>query len=196
MKEKILSLPKAARFAIMGASGFIFLCCLCLLVIAIIPSNKTSTQVTTAITSPTSENGIPEIPSNTAQPDLLLTDTPLALETQPTTPASKPSSTPDPFSKLIVPAGELAKYLDTYSNYKEVFVTKLDGSLDERPNDLEELCLDWLYYRNKILEYTQAGKTDKAADARTAWNEINAWLNEYNENDVSTMFLIIENRNK
>jgi len=196
MKEKIMSLPKAARFAIVGASGLILLCCLCLLVIVIIPSDKTSTQVSTAIASPTSKNEIPEIPSNTAQPELLPTDTPPTLETQPSTPTPKPTSTPNPFSKLIVPAGELAQYLYTYSNYKEVFVTKIDGSLDERPNDLEELCLDWLYYRDKILEYTQAGKTDKAADARTAWNEINAWLNEYNENDVSTMFSIIENRNK
>lgn len=110
-------------------------------------------------------------------------------------PTKPQQPTSDPFSKLIVPAGQLAQYSDTYSNYKEVFVTKINGSLDERPNDLEELCLDWLYYQNKIIEYTQAQNNDKANDARTAWNEINAWLNEYNENDVSTMFTIIENRN-
>lgn len=130
MKEKFLS--KVARFAIVGASSFILLCCLCLLIIAIIPSDKTSTfEIETSV-----------LPSDTVQPE------------------------------LIVPAGNLAQYLDTYSNYKEVFVTKMDGSIDARPNDLEELCLDWLYYRDKILEYTQAGKTDKANDARTAWNEI------------------------
>jgi hypothetical protein len=198
MKEKFSLLPKAARFAVVGTSGFILLCCLCLLVIAIIPSDKTSTQVSTAIASPTSESKIPLLPSITAQPELLPTDTPSTLETLTSIPTSapKPTSTPNSFSKLIVPAGDLVRYLDTYSNYKEVFVTKIDGSLDARPNDLEELCLDWLYYRDKILEYTQAGKTDKATDARTAWNEINVWLNEYNENDVTTMFSIIENRNK
>ena len=99
-------------------------------------------------------------------------------------------------SQLIVPEGQLAQYVDTYSSYDEVFVTKKDGSLDERPNDLEELCLDWLYYRDKILEYTQAGQTEKATEARTAWNEINAWLSQYNEDDVGTMWTIIEKRNK
>jgi hypothetical protein len=197
MKEKFLSLPKAARFAIVVTSSFILFCCLCLLIFAIIPSDKTPTQVATAIGSPTSEIEPPVPPTNTAQPELLLTDTPSILETLPSTPTSapKPTATPNSFSKLIVPAGELAQYLDTYSNYKEVFVTKIDGSIDARPNDLEELCLDWLYYRDKILEYTQAGNTDKANDARTAWNEINVWLDEYNENDVSIMFSIIENRN-
>jgi tetratricopeptide (TPR) repeat protein len=98
-----------------------------------------------------------------------------------------------PKSQLTVPAGQLAQYVDTYSSYDEVFVTKLNGSLDERPNDLEELCLDWLYYRNKILEYEQAGQTENANEARTAWNEINAWLNEYNQSDVEVMFSIVQN---
>jgi len=98
--------------------------------------------------------------------------------------------------QLIVPAGQLAQYTDSYSSYDEVFVTKKDGSLDDRPNDLEELCLDWLYYQNKILEYTQAGQTKQADDARTSWNEINNWLNEYNESDVETMFSIIQEKSK
>jgi tetratricopeptide (TPR) repeat protein len=99
-------------------------------------------------------------------------------------------------SQLIVPAGQLAQYVDTYSNYDEVFVTKKDGSLDDRSNDLEELCLDYLFYRNRIIEYEQAGQTEKATEARTAWNEINVWLTEYNEDDVGTMWTIIEKRNK
>ena len=107
-----------------------------------------------------------------------------------------PASTSDAQSKLVVPVGQLAQYSDTYSNYKEVFVTKIDGSLDERPNDLEELCLDWLYYREKILKYTQAGETDKAADAKIAWKEINDWLTAYNENDVEAMFSIVDHRTK
>lgn len=196
MKENFLSLPKTARFAIMGASGFILLCCLCLLLIVIFPSDKPSTQVSTAIASPPTESDTSVLSSNTAQPELLPTDTPPSLETLLYTPTSAPTSTPKPISKLIVPAGELVQYVDTYSNYNEVFVTKLDGSLDARPNDLEELCLDWLYYRDKILEYTQSGNSEKADDARTTWNEINDWLDKYNENDVSTMFSIIENRNK
>lgn len=96
-------------------------------------------------------------------------------------------------SQLIVPAGQLAQYVDNYSTYDEVFVTKNDGNLDDRPNDLEELCLDWLYYRDKILEYEQAGQTENANEARTAWNEINVWLNEYNPRDVEVMFSIVQN---
>jgi len=134
-----------------------------------------------------------------------LTSTPVATETpvRTSTPTKvltptktlSPTSTNAPVqTKLTVPAGTLSKYKDTYSNYREIFVYKKNGTLDARPNDLEELCLDWLFYRNKILEYTQAGNNEKAAQARTAFNEINAWLSEYNENDVQTMFSIIEKR--
>jgi hypothetical protein len=146
--------------------------------------------------------------SNTQTNNLILTDTPEPIDTRGAdsvviitwTPAPTdtpiPTSTANSLLKLIVPAGELAKYMDSYSNYKEVFVTKKDGSLDIRPNDLEELVLDWLYYQGKIIEYTQAGETDKANKARIAWNEVNSWLNEYNENDVGTMYSIIEKRNE
>jgi hypothetical protein len=166
--------------------GFILVCCLSFLAIALISSNKTFTQV--SATSPTSESTIAIFPSATTQPELVPTVTPSSLETL------SPTSTP--LLKLIVPAGELAQYKDTYSNYKEVFVAKKDGSLDVRPNDLEELCLDWLYYREKILEYTQSGETDKADKARTAWKEINVWLTVYDENDIGTMWTIIETRSK
>jgi hypothetical protein len=86
--------------------------------------------------------------------------------------------------------------VDTYSNYDEVFVTKKDGSLDARPNDLEELCLDMLYYRKKIIEYTQSGETNKADEARISFNQTNAWLSAYDENDIGYMWTIIEKRNK
>jgi hypothetical protein len=98
--------------------------------------------------------------------------------------------------QLTVPVGQLSQYVDTYSNYDEVFVTKKDGSLDARPNDLEELCLDMLYYRKKIIEYTQSGETDKADEARISLNRTNAWLNAYDENDIGYMWTIIEKRNK
>lgn len=107
------------------------------------------------------------------------------------TPQDSPQATK---SQLIVPAGQLAQYVDTYSSYDEVFVTKLNGTVDDRPNDLEELCRDWLYYRDKILEYEQAGQTENATEARTAWNEINVWLNEYNQSDVEVMFSFVQNK--
>jgi len=110
---------------------------------------------------------------------------------------NKSSNPPTTAKKqLTVPVGQLAQYVDTYSNYDEVFVTKKDGGLDARPNDLEELCLDMLYYRKKIIEYTQSGETDKADAARVSLNQTNAWLSAYDENDIGYMWTIIENRSK
>jgi tetratricopeptide (TPR) repeat protein len=106
--------------------------------------------------------------------------------------SASPNSPQATKSQLIVPAGQFAQYVDTYSSYDEVFVTKRNGTLDDRPNDLEELCRDWLFYRDRILEYEQSGQTEKASEARIAWNEINAWLIEYDENDVGTMFSIVQ----
>jgi hypothetical protein len=158
----------------------IALASLIILVAIIACGSPAPTQDVSAIYTSAAATVIAQMPTTTAIPN----------------DAQAPASTSNSMSKLIVPAGELAQYSDTYANYKEVFVTKIDGSLDERPNDLEELCLDWLYYREKILEYTQAGETDKAAEARTSWNETNDWLDAYNENDVGAMFSIIDKRGK
>jgi hypothetical protein len=195
MKEKFASLSRTTRFVILVAGGIAIVCCLCLAVVVIIPSNKTSPQVSTVTDSRISQPTNTFLSSETNRPEPSPTDSSPTIMLPSSTPTEiKPSATPtaNPFSKLIVPTGQLAQYRDTYSDYDEVFVTKLDGSLDARPNDLEELCLDWLYYRDKILEYTQSGKTEKADDARAAWNDINNWLDEYDENDIQTMFSIIE----
>jgi len=95
--------------------------------------------------------------------------------------------------RITVPSGKLSE-LSEYPTNKEVFVQKKDGTIDPRPGDLEELCKDWLYYRKKILEYEAAGKTQQAAEARTSFQSVNAWLDEYDESDVSTMFDILERR--
>jgi hypothetical protein len=93
--------------------------------------------------------------------------------------------------RIIVPAGKLSD-LSPYPTKKDVFVRKRDGTIDERPNDLEELCKDWLYYRKKIIEHEVAGKTEKAAEARARFQAVNFWLDEYDESDVGTMFTILE----
>lgn len=111
------------------------------------------------------------------------------------TATSKPKATPLP--KLIVPAGELNQYYDTYWDYEIVNVIRRDGTLETiRNNDLEELALDWFFYRDRIIKFTAQGETEKADEARVAWNDINRWLDEYNEDDVGAMFTIIENRKK
>ena len=95
-------------------------------------------------------------------------------------------------AEVIIPAGELYKYEDNYPTGQDVFVRKKDGTIDPRPNDLEELCKDWLYYRKKIIEAESAGQTDKADEYRATFRQVNAWLDEYNEDDVGTMFTILE----
>lgn len=74
----------------------------------------------------------------------------------------------------------------------EVYVQKSDGSTDARANDLEELCKDWLYYRKKIMEAESAGKTEKAAKYRESFQQVNAWLDEYNESDITATFERLE----
>lgn len=92
---------------------------------------------------------------------------------------------------LIVPAAHLSNYVDDYNNYDEVYIYKRDGTLDDRPNDLEELCLDYVYYRRKILEYEADGKSEKADEARATFKKVNLWLDEYDRSDYETMFFEI-----
>ena len=73
-----------------------------------------------------------------------------------------------------------------------ILIAKKDGTVDERRNDLEELCKDWYYYRSKILEHASKGNLDKAEDARKWFRAINAWLEEYDYLDVAAMNGILE----
>ena len=87
--------------------------------------------------------------------------------------------------------GEFQK-LKTLPAGKNLNVAKLNGAFDERSNDLMELCKDWLYYRGKILKYARVGDNSAAAKARAIFNEVNASLAEYDENDVAHMTSLIE----
>lgn len=78
--------------------------------------------------------------------------------------------------------------IDNASTNEDTVVQKKDGSIDARDNDLEELCKDWLYYRKKIMEAESAGQTKKAERHRESFQQVNAWLDEYNQSDVSAMF--------
>jgi predicted nucleic acid-binding Zn ribbon protein len=117
----------------------------------------------------------------------------LNLGSRPTTNRSvtRTPSTPTVEKVLYVSTGQLSKYADEYSKYEEVFVYKKDGTLAERPNDLEELCLDYVFYRRKILEYDAAGETKEADEARTAFQQVNIWLDEYDRDDFETMYFDI-----
>jgi hypothetical protein len=114
---------------------------------------------------------------------------PESSSTEQNLPATDPRS-PSP-RILLVPVGELGTLADEYYNYDEVRVYKKDGTLDERANDLEELCLDYSYYRKKIVEYEAAGRSEKAAEARTAFQRVNAWLDAYHRDDFEVMYFEI-----
>lgn len=65
-------------------------------------------------------------------------------------------------------------------------IAKKDGTIDARPDDLDELCKDWVYYRTKILKFTREGNQKAASEARRAFADVNTWLSEYRDNDVAT----------
>jgi len=102
------------------------------------------------------------------------------------------SNSPSRSGDLTISTGKLNQYLSNYPSNQNVYVQKKDGTIDSRPNDLEELCKDWQYYRNKIIEAESAGDSDKAADYRAHFQQVNAWLDDYHESDVSAMFDILE----
>jgi len=94
--------------------------------------------------------------------------------------------------KVYLKKGELEKY-NSLPSGKELYVMKKNGSYDDRANDLEELCKDYLYYRNKILKYAKAGDNQGAAKARSNFNQVNSTMSlEYTEKDIQQMFTLIE----
>lgn len=103
---------------------------------------------------------------------------------------------PTEIQTLVVNAGTLSQYEGQFSKDTVVNVYKKNGTLEvEREDDLKQLCLDWLYYRAKIIEYLAKGQTEKANEARASFKRTNAWLDEYHEDDVSSMLSIIEKNN-
>lgn len=95
-------------------------------------------------------------------------------------------------SKVHLKKGELTKYTSLPEN-TDLYVMKKDGTYDQRANDLEEMCRDYVFYRNRILKYTRSGDLEAAADARNSFNQINNTLSiQYYEDDISQMFTLIE----
>jgi hypothetical protein len=59
-------------------------------------------------------------------------------------------------------------------------------------SDVDALCKDWLYYRKKIIQYTEAGETDKAERARARFRQMNSMLSQFPESSVNAAFLRLE----
>lgn len=65
-------------------------------------------------------------------------------------------------------------------------VPKKDGTYEtERCDDLDELAKDWLFYRKEIIIAARKGDKAKADKRRASFQQINAWLSQYNDSDVS-----------
>jgi len=94
-------------------------------------------------------------------------------------------------NELYFKKGEFLK-LNILPQQRDLNIAKTDGTFDDKSNDLMELCKDWLYYREKIFEYTGSGDNASATEARDSFNKINMWLSAYDENDTQHMFTLIE----
>lgn len=112
---------------------------------------------------------------------------------QTNTATAKPRPTAKPAS-ITVNAGELRDYESQITKDGVINVYMLDGTLDEREDDLKQLCLDWHFYRTQILKFSAEGKTEKADSARNSFDQINYWLEDYDEDDVSFMLALIEEK--
>jgi uncharacterized protein YdbL (DUF1318 family) len=86
----------------------------------------------------------------------------------------------------VIQAGKLAEIYDSLNgaNFK---LKKKNGTVDERVNDIEELAKDWVFYRRKIIEANVSGNTEKLRKYQLSFQQINQWLNAYDNEDVSYM---------
>ena len=107
-----------------------------------------------------------------------------------TSDSSKGSSSDSTFVKdatYYVQSGMLVRHLQEIAG-GDFYLKKRDGTISDRVNDVEELCRDYVFYRSKILEYSRKGKEKKADGYRRDFQQINAWLSEYHDDDVQAMF--------
>lgn len=111
---------------------------------------------------------------------------------------SSTQATSPPKQVVTVKSGELRETIRTYSGTVTkstvIRVQKLNGSYDNRENDLRELCLDFIYYRDQVIKETAKGNTSRADAARNTLNQINTWLDAYNEDDIQAMYSLIKDK--
>lgn len=93
-----------------------------------------------------------------------------------------------PVDEITTSGGSVVRPRESSRDRSDQNVAKKDGSYDERPNDLTELCKDYLFYRKRIMKMTAAGDEAGAAKARQSFQQINRWLSDYPETEVQNMF--------
>jgi len=87
--------------------------------------------------------------------------------------------------KTLMKAFLIFTILSLCTNAFGVNVAKKDGTIDSRPNDLTELCRDYVHFRSKIIQAARNGDTEAANEARINFNKANNWLSEYRDSDVA-----------
>lgn len=93
---------------------------------------------------------------------------------------------------IEIQAGRLGAEIGAIPRRATINVRKLDGTLADRPGDLEELARDWLFWRGRILKQAAQGKESQAADSRQKFGTTKQRLTEYDPGDVSTMIEAVE----
>ena len=91
--------------------------------------------------------------------------------------------------QIIVPSGKLEAFYSKVHG-KNFSVIKMDGTIDERQDDLQELAKDWIFYRDRIMKYSSEANYEKVQKARMNFQKINVWLEAYDSNDVSFMISV------
>lgn len=74
----------------------------------------------------------------------------------------------------------------------KVQITKKDGTVDQRANDLDEICQDWVRAKAKSYKYGREGNQEAAAAARKDLADTTRWLSDYRDEDVARVCAIYD----
>lgn len=84
---------------------------------------------------------------------------------------------------LVIEAGMLKNDFNKIGKRFNVKMT--NGMVEKRDNDIEELAKDWAFYKERILKASQEGDIPAMDKARASFQDVNAWLDKYNQEDVA-----------
>ncbi len=92
-----------------------------------------------------------------------------------------------PSGRVYIPSGMLSNYINALDD-RDFYLTTKYGTIPGRSRDIEELCRDYVFFRNKIIEQARKGNKKKADKYRKNFQQTNQWLNQYDEKDIQAMF--------
>jgi hypothetical protein len=92
--------------------------------------------------------------------------------------------------KFYIPAGMLGNYINDLGG-KEFYLNRKNGTSAAWPNDIENLCRDYVLYKKQIEEYSQNGEKNHLTQLQGEFEGTNQWLNQYHDDDVQAMFVYL-----